>query len=99
MQVGVTPSQDTAIQSPLMENLSSGGRISSHPVLGLPPGPPDRPPSSPQSGMDDADTSDSTIAEAILFQGTLTVIPVTDGSATITATPQDADGNTVAAGL
>ena len=42
-----------------------------------------------------ADTSDFEVAEAILFQGTLTVIPVSDGSATITVTAQDADGNVV----
>ena len=42
-----------------------------------------------------ADTSDFEVAEAILFQGTLTVIAVADGSATITATAQDSDGNTV----
>ncbi len=42
-----------------------------------------------------ADTSDFEVAEAILFQGTLTVIAVADGTATITVTAQDADGNTV----
>ena len=42
-----------------------------------------------------ADTSDSTVAEAILFQGTLTVIAVADGTAAITVTAQDTDGNSV----
>ena len=42
-----------------------------------------------------ADTSDSTVADAILFQGTLTVIAVADGTATITVTARDSDGNTL----
>ena len=42
-----------------------------------------------------ADTSDSTIAEAFLFQGILTVAGLADGSATITVTAQDSDGNEV----
>ena len=42
-----------------------------------------------------ADTSDFEVAEAILFQGTLTVIAVADGSATITVTAEDSDGNVV----
>ncbi len=42
-----------------------------------------------------ADTSDSTIAGAFLFQGILTVAGLADGTATITVTAQDADGNTV----
>ena len=42
-----------------------------------------------------ADTSDFAIAEALLFQGILTVVGLADGSATITVTAQDADGNTV----
>ncbi len=42
-----------------------------------------------------AGTSDSAVADAILFQGTLTVIAVADGTATVTVTAQDADGNTV----
>ena len=41
-----------------------------------------------------ADTSDSAVADAFLFQGTLTVIAVADGSATITVTARDTDGNT-----
>ena len=42
-----------------------------------------------------ADPSDSTVAEAFLFQGTLTVFAVGDGSATVTVTAEDSDGNTV----
>ena len=42
-----------------------------------------------------ADTSDSTIAEAFLFQGVLTVVGLADGSATITVTAEDSDGNAV----
>ena len=42
-----------------------------------------------------ADTSDFAIAEALLFQGILTVVGLADGSATITVTAEDADGNTV----
>ncbi len=42
-----------------------------------------------------ADTSDFEVAEAILFQGTLTVIAVADGSATVTVTAEDSDGNVV----
>ncbi len=42
-----------------------------------------------------AETSDFEIAEAFLLQGTLTVLAVADGSATITVTAQDSDGNTV----
>ncbi len=42
-----------------------------------------------------ADTSDSAVANAFPFQGTLTIVGLTDGSATITVTAQDADGNTV----
>ncbi len=42
-----------------------------------------------------ADTSDSTIAEAFLFLGILTVAGLADGSATIAVTAQDADGDTV----
>ena len=40
-----------------------------------------------------ASTSDYNIAEAIIFQDTLTIIAVSNGSATITVTAQDADGN------
>ena len=57
------------------------------------------------SGMfDDADndslnitaaSSDYTIAEAIIFQDTLTIIAVANGSATIMVTAQDVDGNQV----
>ena len=42
-----------------------------------------------------ADTSDYEVVEAILFQGALTIIAVADGSATITVTAEDTDGNTV----
>ena len=42
-----------------------------------------------------AETSDSAVAEAFLFQGTLTVAALADGSATITVTAEDSDGNTV----
>ena len=42
-----------------------------------------------------ADTSDFAIAEALLFQGILTVVGLADGTATITVTAEDADGNTV----
>ena len=42
-----------------------------------------------------AETSDFEVVEAIEFQGTLTVIAVADGTATITVTAQDSDGNTV----
>ena len=42
-----------------------------------------------------ADTSDFEVVEAILFQGALTVIAVADGSATVTVTAEDSDGNTV----
>ena len=42
-----------------------------------------------------ADTSDPAIAEAFLFQGILTVAGLADGSATITVTAQDSDGNAV----
>ena len=42
-----------------------------------------------------AETSDFTVVEAIEFQGTLTVIAVSDGSATITVTAEDPDGNVV----
>ena len=42
-----------------------------------------------------ADTSDSAVAEAFLFQGVLTVVGLADGSATITVTAEDADGNAV----
>ena len=42
-----------------------------------------------------AETSDFEIAEAFLLQGTLTVLAVAGGSATITVTAQDSDGNTV----
>ena len=42
-----------------------------------------------------ADTSDYEVAEAFLFQDTLTVLAVVDGSATITVTAQDSDGNAV----
>ena len=41
------------------------------------------------------ETSDFEVAEAFLLQGTLTVLAVADGSATITVTAQDSDGNTV----
>ncbi len=41
------------------------------------------------------DTSDSAVANAFPFQGTLTIVGLSDGSATITVTAQDADGNTV----
>ena len=40
-----------------------------------------------------ASTSDYNIAEAIIFQDTLTIIAVSNGSATITVTAQDTDGN------
>ena len=40
-----------------------------------------------------ASTSDYNIAEAIIFQDTLTIIAVGNGSATITVTAQDTDGN------
>ena len=43
-----------------------------------------------------ASTSDYNIAEAIIFQNTLTIIAVSNGSATITVTAQDADGNRAA---
>ena len=42
-----------------------------------------------------AETSDFEVAEAFLLQGTLTVLAVADGSATVTVTAQDSDGNTV----
>ncbi len=42
-----------------------------------------------------ANTSDYEVVEAILFQGALTVIAVSDGSATVTVTAEDSDGNTV----
>ncbi len=42
-----------------------------------------------------ADTSDSAVANAFPFQGTLTIVGLADGSATITVTAQDADGNAV----
>ena len=42
-----------------------------------------------------ADTSDSAVADVFLFQGTLTLIAVADGSATITVTAEDSDGNAV----
>ncbi len=42
-----------------------------------------------------AETSDFEVAEVFLLQGTLTVLAVADGSATITVTAQDSDGNTV----
>ena len=40
-----------------------------------------------------ASTSDYNIAEAIIFQDTLTIIAVSNGSATIRVTAQDTDGN------
>ena len=43
-----------------------------------------------------ASTSDYNIAEAIIFQDTLTIIAVSNGSATITLTAQDTDGNRAA---
>ena len=43
-----------------------------------------------------ASTSDYNIAEAIIFQDTLTIIAVSNGSATITVTAQDTDGNRAA---
>ena len=42
-----------------------------------------------------AETSDFEAVEAFLFLGTLTVAGLADGTATITVTAQDADGNTV----
>ena len=42
-----------------------------------------------------AHTSDFAVADVFLFHGTLTVLAVADGSATITVTAQDPDGNTV----
>ena len=42
-----------------------------------------------------ADTSDSAVANAFPFQGTLTIVGLADGSATITVTAEDSDGNTV----
>ncbi len=42
-----------------------------------------------------ADTSDPDVAWAFELQGTLTVLAVADGTATITVTAQDSDGNTV----
>ena len=42
-----------------------------------------------------AESTDPDVVNAILFQGTLTVIAATDGSATITVTAEDSDGNTV----
>ena len=42
-----------------------------------------------------AESSDPDVAEAFLFRGTLTIIGASDGSATITVTAQDSDGNTV----
>ena len=42
-----------------------------------------------------AETSDFEVAEVLLLQGTLTVLAVAGGSATITVTAQDSDGNTV----
>ncbi len=42
-----------------------------------------------------AETSDFEVAEVFLLQGTLTVLAVAGGSATITVTAQDSDGNTV----
>ncbi len=42
-----------------------------------------------------ADTSDYEVAEVFLFQGTLTVAGLADGSATITVMAEDSDGNTV----
>ena len=42
-----------------------------------------------------AESSDPDVAEAFLFHGTLTIIGAMDGSATITVTAQDSDGNTV----
>ncbi len=42
-----------------------------------------------------AETSDSEVAEAFLFQGILTVAGLADGSATVTVTARDADGNVV----
>ena len=43
-----------------------------------------------------ASTSDYNIAEAIIFQDTLTIIAVSNGSATIRVTAQDTDGNRAA---
>ena len=42
-----------------------------------------------------ADTSNFEIADAFLFQGTLTVHAVAEGTATVTVTAQDSDGNRV----
>ena len=42
-----------------------------------------------------AASPDDTVAGAFLLQGTLTTIGASDGSATITVTAQDSDGNTV----
>ncbi len=42
-----------------------------------------------------ADTSDSAVANAFPFQGTLTIAGLVDGTATITVTARDSDGNTV----
>ena len=42
-----------------------------------------------------AETSDFEVVEAFLFLGTLTIAGLADGTATITVTAQDADGNTV----
>ncbi len=42
-----------------------------------------------------ADTSAYEVADAFLFQGTLTVLALAEGTATITVTAQDSDGNTV----
>ncbi len=42
-----------------------------------------------------AETSDFEIAEALEFQGTLTVIAIADGSTTITVTAKDSDGKQV----
>ena len=42
-----------------------------------------------------AETSDFEVVEAFLFLGTLTVAGLADGTATITVTAEDADGNTV----
>ena len=42
-----------------------------------------------------AASTDPDVVNAILFQGTLTIIGATDGAETITVTAQDSDGNTV----
>ena len=42
-----------------------------------------------------AAATDLDVVNAILFQGTLTIIAATDGAETITVTAQDSDGNTV----